>query len=201
MVDNYLDLEYCGKKLSRLGSYTIITFYQKASAFEESIGISSCDHCSPRRFYWSDVQGGCLCIAYCIAGMLVNPPESNGYDSALMQTYYCSKHIIRMIFYFVYDSVNTAALWSSSQVLSAYIGDKLFVLKGRIESQATRFGCRTGDAQRVQAVRLNLATELELKEEINIWRWPLVISSLCVLLLPCMSVHEGSRPGFITEER
>lgn len=183
-------------------SSNIITFYRRASALEERIGIPCCGCCSPRGFFWSDAQRVCVCIFYCSAAMVVNAIDADPDDSALARALAFLKLLLNMFFYFVYDSVYAVALRSSSQVLCTYIDDQLIALKGCIESRAIRFGCHASDAQRVQAVRLNLATVFQLKEEVNhIWRWPLVISSLCVLLLPCICVHEASRPGFIAEQR
>ncbi|KAL1433572.1 hypothetical protein MTO96_012406 [Rhipicephalus appendiculatus] len=185
-----------------LGSSKIISFYQRASAFEDRIGIPWCGCCSPRGFFWSDLQRAFVCVLYCITAMFTNSLDSYERDSAFIRPLACTKLFLHMVFYFVYDNIYVVALRSSSQVLCTYLDDQFNMLRCCIENQAFRIGGHAGDAQRVQAVRLNLATVHQLKEAVNdIWRWPLVISSLCVLLEPCICVHEASRPGFITEQR
>ncbi|KAL3240868.1 hypothetical protein MRX96_021664 [Rhipicephalus microplus] len=185
-----------------LRSSKIISFYERASAFEDRIGIPWCGCCSPRRFFWSDIQRAFTCILYCTTAMFSNSLSSYMRDNAFTKSLACTKLFFHMVFYFVYDSIYVVALRSSSQVLCTYLDDQLSALRRCIESQAFGFGGHAGEAQRVQAVRLNLATVHQLKEEVNdIWRWPLVISSLCVLLLPCMCVHEASQPGYVTEKR
>ncbi|XP_077531061.1 uncharacterized protein LOC144143129 [Haemaphysalis longicornis] len=185
-----------------IGSSKLVAFYLRASTFERHIRMASCDCCAPRRFLWSDVQRGCVCFFYCMVFTLTARDLTSTKGSVLSQASMWTKIVFTMFFYFVYDSVHAVSLRASSQVLAEYIGSQLRVLRECVNIQGTgRFRC-VDLPERLEAVRLNLSTIRQLKEEINdVWRWPLVVSSVCVLLVLCSCMYEVCREEFVLLNR
>ncbi|KAK8756731.1 hypothetical protein V5799_000568 [Amblyomma americanum] len=188
-----------------LSSSRLVTFHQRASAFEKEIGLLACHCCAPRRFFWSDIRRGCLCVLFCVGLAItgyntVEWPNATA-DSALALTYKWTKILITHFACFTYDNIYAAALRSSCQVLSEYLGKQLSLLKDCMNSHVA-WAHHAEKAARVEEIRLHLSTVRQLKEEINdIWRWPLVISSLCVLVVPCLCVHEACQADFVHRKR
>ncbi|KAH9369359.1 hypothetical protein HPB48_022450 [Haemaphysalis longicornis] len=86
--------------------------------------------------------------------------------------------------------------------LRKYIGSQLRVLRECVNIQGTgRFRC-VDLPERLEAVRAQPSTIRQLKEEINdVWRWPLVVSSVCVLLVLCSCMYEVCREEFVLLNR
>ncbi|KAH7948900.1 hypothetical protein HPB49_002936 [Dermacentor silvarum] len=188
-VLNFISLSWTSSK--------IIDFYDRASKFEKSITMLSRGFGAPKRFFWADVHRLSLCVIFCAVFTLAPPyptdeePLGDSTSDVLMEAWFWSKSLISGLFYFVYDSIYFVSLTPSSKVLQMYLNTQLQLLQECTDLQSNVSVTHLDASRRLEDIRLNLFIIRKLKEDMNdIWRWPLVVSAFCVLLVPCNYLHE-----------
>ncbi|XP_065305111.1 uncharacterized protein [Dermacentor albipictus] len=185
-----------------LGSSKLASFYQRASAYETRAKITSCECCATMDIFWCDLRRCFVCILYSIAIGLTEPRGSNGPANPLTETFYWFQILLATLFWLVYDSMYAVALKSSGQVLCRYIDQEVEALRVFEGYHCIGFDHRADMARRAEEVRLNVFTVLQLKREINaIWMWSLIVTSVYVLLLPCICIHEVCYSSYAAEQR
>ncbi|KAH7933842.1 hypothetical protein HPB49_018056 [Dermacentor silvarum] len=184
------------------GSSKLVSFYQRASAYEKRTNIMSCECCATMDIFWSDVRRCCICILYSVAVALTEPRGSSGPEGPLSDTFHWFQILLTTLFWLVYDSMYAIALKSSAQVLGRYIDQEVKALRVFVSDHCVGFDHRADMTRRVEEVRLNIFAVLQLKREINdIWMWSLVVTSMHVLLIPCICVHEACYSAYAAEQR
>ncbi|XP_077529370.1 uncharacterized protein LOC144141736 [Haemaphysalis longicornis] len=186
-------LKACGNFASMiLGGRQILEFFEKADAFEKKIGIPSCLCCIQKGFFLTDIAGlvtfGAYFISYTAA--LFHQEQKLDNDGRLSETDIAFRacSLLAGILFYAYDGLNFAALRHSAQVLESYVK----FLKGRIDDCVGRkvVGCEQEAALKVQTMRLQLCTVLELKNAANaIWDKSVVLSSTGLVLVTCISLY------------
>ncbi|XP_077493293.1 uncharacterized protein LOC144104271 [Amblyomma americanum] len=193
-----------------IGSSRILEFYLRAADFEKRAGISSCACCAPRKYFWSDLRRACLCVVYCsvfVVAQLLAPradmSHHRGSGRGWMEAYAWTRFVLSSLFYFAYDSVHNMALISSCKVLVEYLRSQLKVLEECIYCCQGNGppSSRYDTATRVEMVRMRLCDIEELKNAVNdIWKWPLVATSVCVLLVLCTAVYDVCKGGLASRD-
>ncbi|KAK8774172.1 hypothetical protein V5799_011296 [Amblyomma americanum] len=193
-----------------IGSSRILEFYLRAADFEKRAGISSCACCAPRKYFWSDLRRACLCVVYCsvfVVEQLLAPradmSHHRGSGRGWIEAYAWTRYLIPCLFYFAYDSVHNMALISSCQVLVEYLRSQLKVLEECIYCFQGNGppSSRSDTATRVEMVRMRLCDIEELNNAVNdIWKWPLVATSVCILLVLCTAVYDVCKGGLASRD-
>ncbi|KAH7940340.1 hypothetical protein HPB52_023054 [Rhipicephalus sanguineus] len=137
--------------------------------------------------------------------LLVTWTEPQGPDerkNALTQAIFWIKTTSLTLFWLVYDTTYSVALKSSAQALCHYLNHELQALTLLTGDKVIGFKHHADMARRVEEVRLNLFTVMQLKRDINdIWVWSLVVSSVFALVVPCICVYEACYAAYAPEQR
>ncbi|KAK8788306.1 hypothetical protein V5799_021919 [Amblyomma americanum] len=175
----------------------LLQFYKRASAFERTIGLSSDDRSTCKRFFWSDMRQAGICVVYCAWFVFASSFDAVRQSyleterSLLMIVLLWSKTVLKIFFYFVYKSLHFVALSSSAQVLTTYIKTQLGYLNLRASPQQIASTANNRTYRAAVTVRLNLSTIRQLKEDVNdIWCWPLVFSTCNLLVVSGTCLYE-----------
>ncbi|KAH9369360.1 hypothetical protein HPB48_022451 [Haemaphysalis longicornis] len=194
-----------------LGTSATLNFYQRSASFESRVGIPSCKCCAPKKHFWSDVQRAFCCLLYSALvtvsvslALRRDPPAGRKVTSKWTKAYFYVKLEVLLVFFFVYDSVYAAALHSSSEVLVVYMKNQLKILEQCVAGRPDLLSSRTFDdvAMAVEVVRANLCEIQQLKMAINeVWRWPLITSSICTLFVLCTVVYSACKYGLAHQKR
>ncbi|XP_077493294.1 uncharacterized protein LOC144104273 [Amblyomma americanum] len=170
----------------------ILEFLRKAEAFEKDLGVTSCLCCGQRHFFWTDLGAIATFALYFVSytAALFHQEQKVDPDDSLtvreIVNRVCSFFAAGL--FFTYDSVNFVALRHSAEVLECYILFLKHSIDGCVGCKVA--GCELEAAKKVQAVRLHLCTVLEMKNDINaIWQRSVVVSSVGLLLVTCISLY------------
>ncbi|XP_050046665.1 uncharacterized protein [Dermacentor andersoni] len=208
----------CNFLTMAFGARRMIEFLQKADAFEKEasiscseaasqcsqrnilcpclrskkVGIPSCLCCGQRNFLWTDIGGIVTFTAYFISytAALIHQEQKVDHDGQLSTREIVDRvcGFVAALLFFTYDTVNFVALRHSAEVLERYVLYLKHCIDGFVGCKV--IGCEKEAAQKIQAVRLRLCTVLELKSDINaIWQRSIVVSSVGLLLVTCISLY------------
>ncbi|KAL1433565.1 hypothetical protein MTO96_012399 [Rhipicephalus appendiculatus] len=179
------------------GSSKLASVYQRASAYEKRTGMTPCECCSTWKIFWYDTRRFCVWVFYCLATALTDPSGPGEVTSALTQTLYW----LETFLWLVYDTTYSVALQQSGQALCQYLDHELQSLALFTGDHCIGINRRVYVARRIEEVRLNVFTVIELKRDINdIWVCSIVISSVFVLLVPCICMYEACYAAYDPEQ-
>uniref|UniRef100_G3MRZ8 Gustatory receptor n=1 Tax=Amblyomma maculatum TaxID=34609 RepID=G3MRZ8_AMBMU len=180
----------------------ILDFFLKAARFEKEISIPTCKCCSQRHFLLSDLSTAMMFVVYFAGYMMALFYQEQKVDvddvlnvQEIVDRVCC---IFAAVLFFVYDSANMLTLRHSADVLERYVT----FLKQQLEEYAgdNCLQCEMA-AKKVQATRIQLTTVLELKNDINgIWQKSIVVSSIGILLVTCISLYTVITQGMKSTE-
>ncbi|XP_077492568.1 uncharacterized protein LOC144103789 [Amblyomma americanum] len=169
-----------------------LDFFAKAGRFEKEVNIPACKCCIQKHFLWSDVSATLMCVVYYVSYTMalfhqeqkvVHTDDQLNFREVVDRV--CG--FFAAVLFFAYDGACFMTLRHSAEVLERYVTflkDKLGDCIGR-----NVLGCEVEAAKKVQAMRLHLCTVLELKHDINgIWQRSIVVSSVGILLVTCISL-------------
>ncbi|KAH6924670.1 hypothetical protein HPB50_021811 [Hyalomma asiaticum] len=159
-----------------LGAKKMVEFLQKADAFEKEANIGGI------------VTFTAYFVSYTAA--LIHQEQKVDQDGQLSTREIVDRvcGFFAAFLFFTYDSVNFVALRHSAEVLERYVLYLKHCIDGFVGCKVV--GCEKEAAQKIQAVRLHLCTVLELKSAINaIWQRSIVVSSVGLLLVTCISLY------------
>ncbi|XP_075529869.1 uncharacterized protein LOC142563204 [Dermacentor variabilis] len=182
----------CNFLTMAVGARRMIEFLQKADAFEKEVGIPSCLCCGQRNFLWTDIGGIVTFTVYFVSytAALIHQEQKVDHDGQLSTREIVDRvcGFVAALLFFTYDTVNFVALRHSAEVLERYVLYLKHCIDGFVGCKV--IGCEKEAAQKIQAVRLRLCTVLELKSDINaIWQRSIVVSSVGLLLVTCISLY------------
>ncbi|XP_077492488.1 uncharacterized protein LOC144103705 [Amblyomma americanum] len=174
------------------GCRRMLDFLIKAGRFEKEIDIPACKCCSQKPFLWSDAKAALMFVLYFVSYTmaLFHQEQKVDIDDQLnfREIFDRVCGFFAAVLFFAYDSVNFINLRHSVEVLERYVS----FLKEKLEDHVgcKVLGCEVEAAKKVQAARLHLCTVLELKNDINgIWQRSVVVSSVGLLLVTCISLY------------
>ncbi|XP_037581681.1 uncharacterized protein LOC119464856 [Dermacentor silvarum] len=176
-----------------LGCRKMLDFFAMAGNFEREVDIPSCKCCAQRHFFWHDVAGVLTLTVYFVSYTVAlfhqeQKVDDDGEQWTIREIVDRVCSVFAAILFFTYDSVNFITLRHSAGVLVRYMSHLKENMEDYVGDKA--LPCEVEAAKEVQAMRLHLCTVLELKNCINgIWQKSVVVSSVGLLLVTCISLY------------
>ncbi|XP_077529382.1 uncharacterized protein LOC144141747 [Haemaphysalis longicornis] len=186
-----------------VGCKKMIEFLEKADTFEKESGVPTCTCCGQKRYFWADIRGVAIFAVYFTSYTvaLFHQEQKVDEDGLLGDRDIVNRvcGFFAGILFYTYDSVNFIKLRTSAQVIEGYIAFLKKTIDECVGHKVT--GCEMEAAKKVQTVRLHLCTVLDLKNAINsIWQKSVVVSSVGLLLVTCISLYTIITEGLVRTE-
>ncbi|KAL1433566.1 hypothetical protein MTO96_012400 [Rhipicephalus appendiculatus] len=183
------------------GSTKLVSIYQRANAYEKRTGMTTCECCSTRKILWSDMGRCCVWVIYAVLVTWTEPQAPHERKNAVTQTIFWILTLAVALFWLVYDTMHSVALKTSAQALCMYLEHELQALTFLTGDKVFSFNRHADIARRIEDVRLNVFTVIQLKRAINdMWVWSLLYSSVFTLVVPCICVYEACYAAYGPEQ-